>query len=81
MRSAPQQGNQAFLSEKIPFHTDENLNETFVAQIADHTLWVYLFGDLHYHDVFGREHPARFCGIYDPPTRRFDNCPNHISVN
>ena len=68
-------------SAKIPFQTDQNLTDTFVAQIIDHTLWVYLFGDIHYRDVFGREHVTRFCGIYDPPTRRFDNCPSHIDVN
>lgn len=62
---------------KIPFHTDQNLTEMWVKQIADHVLWVYIFGDIYYRDAFGIEHMTEFCGHYDPPTRRFDGCPHH----
>jgi len=68
-------------SFKIPFSTDQNMTDTWVADIGSHKMWVYVFGDIYYRDAFGAEHLTEFCGSYDPPTRRFDNCPKHIRAN
>jgi hypothetical protein len=64
-------------SIKIPFHTDQPMTEVWIDQINSHALWIYVFGDIHYRDAFGVEHTTQFCGSYDPPTQRFDNCPKH----
>jgi hypothetical protein len=68
-------------SAKIPFPTDQSLNDMLVTQINAHTLWVYVFGDIYYRDSFGGEHVTEFCGSYDPPTRRFNSCPKHVRAN
>lgn len=42
------------------------VNEATVDAIKNGTLLIYLFGDIHYKDIFGRPHLTRFCYEYFP---------------
>ena len=65
----------------IPAQTSVPLNADQVDQIKKRQLRVYLFGDIHYKDIFGKTHTTQYCGIYAPLTRKFEDCGYHHSVD
>ncbi len=52
-----------------------------VGQINARRLLIYVFGELEYTDVFGRTHTTRYCGLYDPEKRAFDQCRQYNDAN
>jgi hypothetical protein len=57
------------------------ITEPQANDIRNRVLWVYAFGDIHYKDFFGIDHLTEYCGVYDPPTNRFDNCKSHVYID
>jgi hypothetical protein len=42
---------------------------------------VYLFGDIHYKDIFNNPHITQYCGIYVSATNKFEDCGLHNKVD
>jgi len=64
----------------IPAQTSTPLTSEQVEAIKTRQLWVYLFGDIHYKDVFGKPHTTQYCGIYVPDTEKLEACGLHDHV-
>jgi hypothetical protein len=65
----------------IPAQTSVSLNAEQVEAIKARKLLVYLFGDIHYKDIFNKDHTTQYCGIYVPTTNKFEDCGQHHSAD
>ena len=65
----------------IPAQTSVPLSAEQVQAIKEGRMFVYLFGDIHYKDIFDKAHTTQYCGIYVPATTRFEDCGLHHKVD
>jgi len=65
----------------IPAQTSVPLSAEQVTAIQTRQLLVYLFGDVHYKDIFGKAHTTQYCGIYVPDHNKFEACGQHDHVD
>ncbi len=81
--TAPMRAGVLFqnIEVNIPAETSVPLNSQQVEAIKARRLLVYLFGEIHYKDIFRRPHTTQYCGVYVPGTRRFEDCTQHTSVD
>jgi hypothetical protein len=60
---------------------DSVLTAEQINAIKSGTLFVYLFGDLFYLDVYNRSHVTQYAGRYDPNSGIFLACPEHRNAD
>jgi hypothetical protein len=65
----------------IPAETSAPLTEEQIKAIQDRRYPVYLFGDVHYKDIFKKSHITQYCGIFVPAINKFEACPQHNKVD
>jgi hypothetical protein len=57
-----------------PLYSSSNLSAEQVRAIKAHTLFIYVFGEFKYKDIFNRPHLTKFCGHYLPESNFFGIC-------
>jgi hypothetical protein len=69
------------IDETVPAETPEPLTQQHVDAIKDRRLLVYFITDIHYKDIFKKEHITQFCGLFVPAKNKFEACHQHNKVD
>ena len=69
------------LEATLPVSTPIPITKEHLVLIRASKLLIYLFGEVHYSDVFGSSHTTEFCGIYNTTTKQFGSCSQHNRAN
>jgi len=66
-----------------PAYTETSIPQEWVNAIMSTPprMFIYLFGEIIYTDVFKRRHETEFCAEYSPKENRFTNCAQHHRAN
>ncbi len=79
-----QKSDVVFRSEEksITVSTSDIANDQTVEMVKSKQLFIYVFGELAYDDVFNNRHSTKFCGYYpSAKDRSFNICRDHNGVN
>ncbi len=60
---------------------DFTLNAGDFQAMKDKRAWLYVYGFVDYEDEAGRPYKTKFCGWYDPDTRKLALCDHHNSAD
>jgi hypothetical protein len=61
----------------VELRNEAHLDSRFVPQVKDGTVTVWIFGEVHYQDVFKIPHQLDFCFKYNAGTHFLDVCSGH----
>jgi len=84
-RPAPKRVTPAVMFPNFEFTLNLSSSEIVDAEtirlIKSKVIYIFVFGEVHYRDIFKKAHVTKFCGQYNPEINKFDLCGQYQYAN